>query len=74
MAEVEFRQAIRDALDEERLASRVVRRDLGAQLCDPRGDLVGREIDLADAVVRRFTGSQRGTVRIGQEASLIPKR
>jgi hypothetical protein len=38
--------------DENRLASFVVARDLGAELTDPRGELIRREIDLADPRVR----------------------
>jgi hypothetical protein len=40
-----------EAADEDRLAARVVGADLGAQLLDPRGDLGGGEVDLADGVV-----------------------
>jgi hypothetical protein len=35
--------------DEQRLAALEVARDLGAQLRDTRGQLAGREVDLADA-------------------------
>jgi len=40
-----------EAPDEDGLAPGVVGADLGAQLRDPGGDLGGREVDLADAVV-----------------------
>jgi hypothetical protein len=40
-----------EAADEDRLPAGVVGADLGAQLRDPGGDLGGREVDLADAVV-----------------------
>jgi hypothetical protein len=38
-----------EAADEDRLAPGVVGADLSAQLRDPRGDLGGRQVDLADA-------------------------
>jgi hypothetical protein len=37
--------------DEERLAARIVRRYLGPEFTDANGDLRGRKVDLADAVV-----------------------
>jgi hypothetical protein len=37
--------------DQQRLAAVVVGRDLAAELSDPRVDLVGREVDLTDALV-----------------------
>jgi hypothetical protein len=37
--------------DEDRLEPVVVDRDLGAQLLDPLVDLVGGEVDVADALV-----------------------
>ena len=37
--------------DEQRLAARVVARQLGAELAHARADLVGVEEDLADALV-----------------------
>ena len=40
--------------DENRLATGVVARDLGAELLDARIQLLGREEDVADAGVRRF--------------------
>jgi hypothetical protein len=40
-----------EAADEDRLAPGVVGADLSAQLRDTGGDLGGREVDLADAVV-----------------------
>ena len=48
--------------DEKRRAAGVVVGDLGAELPDPGGDLRGREVDVADAVVVR------------QEASFSPYR
>jgi hypothetical protein len=39
------------AADQDRLATRVIPADLLAELLDPRGDLVGGEIDLAYAAV-----------------------
>ena len=41
--------------DEEGLTAGVVLGDLGAELRDPGGDLLGGEVDLADAVVYRLT-------------------
>jgi hypothetical protein len=37
--------------DQERLAIGVVARDLRAELGDPRGDLLAREVDLPDSIV-----------------------
>ena len=39
--------------DEQRLATLVVARDLGAELADARRQLVGGEVDLADARIAR---------------------
>jgi hypothetical protein len=39
--------------DEDRLATRVVAADLGAELAYARAELSGRQVDLADARVRR---------------------
>jgi hypothetical protein len=42
--------------DEERLAARVVDRELGADLADPRTDLRGGQVDVADAGIGRGYG------------------
>ena len=54
--------------DEERLPSCVVLPDLGAELADPRGDLRGGEVDVADALVGGLV------VETGYEASFSPYR
>jgi hypothetical protein len=59
--------------DEERLPAVVVRGDLGAQLGDAGGDLLGREVDLADALVRGDVRAEAGT-EIRQLASFRPYR
>jgi hypothetical protein len=45
--------------DEQRLAAGVVARDLGAELCDPRRELVAREVDLADPRVEVYDARSR---------------
>jgi hypothetical protein len=58
--------------DQERLTALVVGGDLGAELGDAYGDLLGREVDLADARVARDVPTGRAQVR--QEASFRPYR
>jgi hypothetical protein len=58
--------------DQDRLATFVVGGDLGAQFGDAGGDLVGGEVDLADARVTRDVWTGRPQVR--QEASFRPYR
>jgi hypothetical protein len=55
--------------DQNRLSAVVVGRDLGAQLSDAERDLVGGEVDLADA---RVVAAGRPEIR--QEASFRPYR
>jgi hypothetical protein len=43
--------------DEERLAPGVVGADLAAQLADARRDLLGTEVDVADAAVQVYDAS-----------------
>jgi hypothetical protein len=59
--------------DQERLPALVVGGDLGAQLGDTGGDLIGGEIDLADARIA-FDAGTTGRSRIRQEASFRPYR
>ena len=44
--------------DEQRLAARVVAGQLGAELADAAANLVGVEVDLADALVELDQGAQ----------------
>jgi hypothetical protein len=52
-------QARLEQADEQRLASVVVAGDLRAELADPRRQLVGGEVDLADARIYEETRSRR---------------
>jgi hypothetical protein len=54
--------------DEERLPAGIVLPDLGAELTDPRGDLRGREVDVADPSIGGLL------VETGYEASFSPYR
>jgi hypothetical protein len=45
--------------DEQRLAPRVVARYLRTELGNARGDLLAREVDLADPLVGRYASSRR---------------
>jgi hypothetical protein len=58
--------------DEERLPALIVGGDLGAQLGDAGCDLLGREVDLADA--RIAFDVRTGWLRTRQEASFRPYR
>jgi hypothetical protein len=52
-------QACLEKPDEERLSPFVVAGDLGAELAGTRGQLAGREVDLADARLYEVTRSRR---------------
>jgi hypothetical protein len=52
-------QARLEQPDEQGLAPFVVAGDLGAELTDARGQLAGREIDLADSRLYEVTRSRR---------------
>jgi hypothetical protein len=58
--------------DEQRLAAGVVVQDLGAELADPRDDLVAVEKDLADALVVRLRAGAARSGRRAQEALRSP--
>ena len=58
--------------DQERLPTLVVGGDLGAELGDTGGDLLGGEVDLADARIAFDVPTGRPQIR--QEASFRPYR